>query len=106
MRCHALLLCLVMLATGCASSDGPNDVLPGEASPTARAKSVVKVAGTPVHVALKGAACVATTVVALPIASAATITDDDRLRRDTYRTVGDTCGGSWTLGSEQKRALE
>jgi hypothetical protein len=100
MRASRVLLCLALAATGCAGSGGPDDVLPGEASATGRAKSAVNVVGTPVHVALKGAACVATTVVALPVTSAAAITDDDQLRRDTYRTVGETCGGSWILGQD------
>jgi hypothetical protein len=100
MRASFLLLCLAVIATGCAGSGGPDDVLPSEASATGRAKSAVDVVGTPVHVAVKGVACVATTVVAFPVASVATISDDDQLRRDTYRTVGETCGGSWVLGED------
>lgn len=100
MRASCILLCLALIGSGCAGSGGPDDVLPGEASARGRAKNVVNVIGTPVHVVLKGAACVATSVVALPVASTATITDDHQLRSDTYRTVGETCGGSWLLGQD------
>jgi hypothetical protein len=100
MRASLLVSCLAVIVAGCAGSGGPDDVLPGEASATGRAKSAVNVIGTPVHVVVKGAACVATSVVALPVASVATITDDRQLRQDTDRTVGETCGGSWVLGRD------
>ena len=96
MICVALALALC----GCTASSGPTDVLPGEASATGRAKTALNVVGTPLHAVLKGATCVATGVVGVPVASAAAIVEDDRLRRDTYATVGRVCGGSYMLGAE------
>lgn len=97
---HLLPLALILMLGACAAGSGPSDVLPGEASATGRAKTAIHVVGTPVHAVLKGATCVATGVVGIPVASAAAIARDDQLRRDTYGTVGRTCGGSYVLGDQ------
>ena len=66
------------------------------------AREVINALGTPVHALVKGASCVATGVVAVPLASAFQITgspQDRGLQQDTYKTVGRTCGGSYVLGA-------
>ena len=88
------------LALGACASNQASDVLPGEQSATATARQVVNGVGTPVHAVLKGASCVATTVVAVPLASLAQITGEPQARQEeAYQTVGRTCGGDYVLGA-------
>ena len=102
MRSPALLLALILALQACAANDRASDVLPGEQSATGGAREVINALGTPVHALVKGASCVATGVVAVPLASAFQITgspQDRGLQQDTYKTVGRTCGGSYVLGA-------
>jgi len=90
------------LALGACASNQASEVLPGEQSATATARQVVNGVGTPVHAVIKGVGCVATTVVAVPLASLAQINgepQDRALQEDAYKTVGRTCGGSYVLGA-------
>ncbi len=101
MRSFALLAFGLALSA-CASHNQASDVLPGEQSATASARQIVNGVGTPVHAVIKGATCVATTVVAVPLASLSQITGDQQdrsLQEDAYKTVGRTCGGSYVLGT-------
>jgi hypothetical protein len=99
MRSFALLA-LALALGACASHNQASDVLPGEQSATATARQLVNGVGTPVHAVLKGAGCVATTVVGVPLASLAQITGEPQdVQEETYRTVGRTCGGSYVLGA-------
>lgn len=55
---------------------------------------------TPVHLVLKGAACLATAVVAAPVASAVALADrPDRAvqQRALEAGLAANCGGPWTL---------
>ncbi len=103
MRRTALVCCLALAFAGCAAREQPaTDVLPGEHSSTATAKSVLNTVGTPFFAVGKGVACVATAVVAVPTVGAAQILDrpaDHELQRQAYRGVGKTCGGSYRLGN-------
>lgn len=105
MRTFALLA-LSLALSACASGNPASDVLPGEQSATGTARQVVNGVGTPVHAVMKGVGCVATTVVAVPLASLAQIagTPQDRsLQEDAYKTVGRTCGGDYVLGAPSER---
>jgi hypothetical protein len=103
MRTPALLALALSLALGaCATTDRASDVLPGEQSATSSARQVINAVGTPVHALVKGASCVATGVVAIPLASAFQVSgqpQDRALQQDAYQTVGRTCGGSYVLGA-------
>jgi hypothetical protein len=93
-------LALLALALGACASNQASEVLPGEQSATATARQVVNGVGTPVHAVLKGAGCVATTVVAVPLASLAQITGEPQARQEeAYQAVGRTCGGDYVLGA-------
>jgi hypothetical protein len=92
------------LALGACAGNPASDVLPGEQSATATARQVVNGVGTPVHAVLKGASCVATTVVAVPLASFSQITGEPQARQEeAYQAVGRTCGGDYVLGSPSER---
>jgi hypothetical protein len=106
MRSPALLaLALGFAVQACAGGDRASDVLPGEQSTSGTARQVVNAIGTPVHAVVKGASCVATGAVAIPLASVFQITgqpQDRGLQEDTYNTVGRVCGGSYVLGAPPK----
>jgi hypothetical protein len=88
------------LALGACASNQASEVLPGEQSAAATARQVVNGVGTSVHAVLKGAGCVATTVVAVPLASLAQITGEPQARQEeAYQAVGRTCGGDYVLGA-------
>jgi hypothetical protein len=58
--------------------------------------------GTPVLVALKGAACVATVAVVAPTAAVWALTDRperQRVQRELEEGVAANCGGRWWLGA-------
>ena len=98
MRSFAFLALAVAL--GACASNQASEVLPGEQSATATARQVVNGVGTPVHAVIKGVGCVATTVVAVPLASLSQITGEPQARQEeAYQTVGRTCGGSYVLGT-------
>jgi hypothetical protein len=103
MRSPALpALALTFALQACAGNDRASDVLPGEQSAAGNARQVVNAIGTPVHAVVKGASCVVTGVVAIPLASVLQVTgqpQDRGLQQDTYNTVGRTCGGSYVLGA-------
>jgi len=100
MRSFALLALAVALGACAGNTNQASEVLPGEQSATATARQVVNGIGTPVHAVLKGAGCVATTVVAVPLASLAQITGEPQARQEeAYQAVGRTCGGDYVLGS-------
>lgn len=93
------LLALAVALSACVTNNQASDVLPGEHSATATARQVVNGIGTPVHAVMKGASCVATTVVAVPLASWEQITGEPQSsQEESYQTVGRTCGGSYVLG--------
>jgi hypothetical protein len=95
------LLALGLALGACASNNQASDVLPGEQSATATARQIVNGVGTPVHAAIKGATCVATTVVAVPLASLSQVTGEPQSRQEeAYQAVGRTCGGSYVLGGD------
>ncbi|MGH6916706.1 MAG: hypothetical protein ACREJ0_03280 [Geminicoccaceae bacterium] len=98
MRRLAFLLCLALLPA-CAPTNQASDVLPGEQSATSRVRTIVNTAGTPVHAVLKGASCVAGTVVAVPVASVLAVVGEEQLQKETYSGVGRICGGSYALGA-------
>jgi hypothetical protein len=98
MRSFALLA-LALALGACASPNQASDVLPGEQSATATARQIVNGVGTPVHAVIKGAGCVATAVVAVPLASLSQVTGEPQGQEDAYQTVGRTCGGSYVLGA-------
>ena len=91
-------LCLLLLPA-CAPTTQASDVLPGEQSATGRVRTIVNTAGTPVHATLKGASCVAGTVVAVPLTSVLSVVGDKQLQSETYSGVGRICGGSYALGA-------
>ncbi len=107
MRKQLMLLALVLATAACAHDDSvsPRAGVPtarphSGSSATATARNVIDVVGTPVHAVFKGAGCVATGAVAVPVvaaAGAASPPDEMDLRRRMYRTVGKTCGGSYVL---------
>jgi len=103
MRSPALLaIALTFALQACAGSERASDVLPGEQSPAGGARQVVNTIGTPVYAVAKGASCVVTGVVAVPLAGLFQITgqpQDRGLQQDTYNTVGRVCGGSYVLGA-------
>ena len=100
MRSFAPLALAVALGACAGNTNQASEVLPGEQSATATARQVVNGVGTPVHAVLKGAGCVATTVVAVPLASLSQITGEPQARQEeAYQTVGRTCGGSYVLGT-------
>ena len=92
-------LCLAALLPACAPTNQASDVLPGEQSATGRVRTIVNAAGTPVHATLKGASCVAGTVVAVPLTSVLSVVGDEQLQSETYKGVGRICGGSYALGA-------
>jgi hypothetical protein len=97
-----VLLALALSLAACASQQRASDVLPGEQSATGSARQILNAAGTPVFAAIKGVSCVATGVVAVPLASAFQVAgtpQDQGLQDDTYKTVGRVCGGSYKLGA-------
>ena len=101
MRSFAFLA--LALALGACTNNQASEVLPDEMSATGAARQFVNGVGTPVHAVIKGASCIGTAAVALPLASLTQITgtpQDRSLREDTYKTVGRTCGGSYVLGTE------
>jgi hypothetical protein len=99
MRTFALLALAVTLGA-CAANNQASDVLPGEQSATATARQVMNGVGTPVHAVIKGASCLATTVVAVPLASWAQVAGEPQSRQEeAYQSVGRTCGGSYVLGA-------
>jgi hypothetical protein len=98
MRRLAFLLCLALIPA-CAPSNQASDVLPGEQSATGRVRTVVNTVGTPVHAVVKGASCVATTVVAVPLTSVLSVVGEKQLQNETYSGVGRICGGSYALGA-------
>jgi hypothetical protein len=105
MRALAPFALLLALAA-CATDQPASDVLPGERSATGNARAFVNGVGTPVHAALKGATCVATTVVAIPLASLSQITGDPQspgAQEEAYQAVGRTCGGSYALGGDAEQ---
>lgn len=100
----SVLLVLALSLAACAN-DRASDVLPGEQSAHATAKQVINTLGTPVHAVMKGASCIATAAVAVPVGSAAQIMGhphDLDLQRQTYKSVGRTCGGSYVLGDRRQ----
>jgi hypothetical protein len=100
MRSLAFLALAAALGACAGSTNQASEVLPGEQSATATARQVVNGVGTPVHAVIKGAGCVATTVVAVPLASLSQITGEPQAQQDeAYRAVGRTCGGSYVLGT-------
>jgi hypothetical protein len=107
MRTPALLI-LALTLTACAGEQQrASDVLPGEQSSSATARQILNTVGTPVHAVIKGVSCVASGVVAVPLASAFQITgtpQDQGLQNDTYKTVGRVCGGSYVLGTPPEGA--
>lgn len=94
----APLLCLALISA-CAPTNKASDVLPGEQSATGRVRTVVNTVGTPVHATLKGASCVAGTVVAVPLTSVLSVVGEEQMKSDTYKKVGRVCGGSYALGA-------
>jgi hypothetical protein len=92
-------LCLAFLLPACAPTNQASDVLPGQQSATGRVRTIVNTAGTQVHATLKGASCVAGTVVAVPLTSVLSVVGDKQLQSETYSGVGRICGGSYTLGA-------
>lgn len=102
--CRLLVpFCALFLVAACASSEPASDVLPGEESSAATAERVINTVGTPFHALFKGAACVGSTVVAVPVTSALTISGgahDREVRRDLRNWVGRACGGSYRLGAD------
>jgi hypothetical protein len=63
-------------------------------------RQVMNGVGTPVHAVIKGASCVATTVVGIPLASWAQVAGEPQSsQEETYQAVGRTCGGSYVLGT-------
>jgi hypothetical protein len=98
MRTFALLA-LALTLGACVSNNQASEVIPGEQSATATARQVINGIGTPVHAVIKGASCVATTVVAVPLASWDQIAGEPQSRQEeAYQSVGRTCGGSYVLG--------
>ena len=94
------LLALAAALGACTANNQASDVLPGEQSATATARQVMNGVGTPVHAVIKGASCVASTVVAVPLASWAQVAGEPQSsQEEAYKTVGRTCGGSYVLGT-------
>jgi hypothetical protein len=103
MRSLILPCCLALALAACAGENRATDVLPGERSSTATAKSVLNTVGTPFYAVGKGVTCVASAVVAVPVAGAAQLLgrpSDQELQQQTYQGVGRTCGGPYRLGAK------
>lgn len=105
---HHILLLAALLPACAARNPPPNAYLdrdritPSERTAHDVGSDVISVVGTPFYALVKGVGCVASVVMATPVAIGLGMTDrPDRalIRSELDRGVGSNCGGSYALGS-------
>ena len=106
-RHHVLLLAALLPA--CAAGKAPPDayvdrdrITPPERTAQDVGSDVIGIVGTPFYALVKGVGCVASVVMATPVAIGLGMTErPDRalIRSELDRGVGANCGGSYALGS-------
>lgn len=106
-RCRILLLSALLPA--CSAGHPPPTVYPDRYAWTPEQRiaeetgsDIVNVVGTPFFALFKGVGCVASVLIATPVAVGLGLGDrDDRalIRADLDKGVGANCGGSYVLGS-------
>ncbi len=110
MTARPWLLLLAALLPACSAGHPPPTAQPDRYAWTPQERiaedtgnDVVNVIGTPFFALVKGVGCVASVVVATPVAIGLGLGQrDDRalIRADLDKGVGANCGGSYVLGSQ------
>lgn len=104
-----LLLLAAALLPACSAGPAPPTIHPERYAWTPQERiaedtgsDVLNVVGTPFYALFKGVGCVASVVIATPVAVGLSLGQrEDRalIRSDLDRSVGTNCGGSYALGS-------